>query len=431
MDVSHRELLSVRLRYEEAISRCSRVLLDIPSNAIQTVLRILLEASDVDRVYIFENSYDSDGFVCMSQTYEACDPSTPAQVDNPDLTGLRYSEGFSRWEKELSAGNNIAGAIETFPATEREILKPQGILTILILPIHNANGWFGFIGFDDTTTVRPWSYEDVRLLRTAAEIIGAYFARIENERRLTESVRKLSQSNATKDRLISIISHDLRSPLISLHSALRVAAQDEKSLPQAEFNAKLAELQRSLHGAIDHLDTVLKWSIFQRDRIVAHKQMVVLASAVERAATVHAESMKDKRISFDVSIDESVVVFADDVMVRLIFQNLIGNAVKFCRIGGRVSIRAEYEEDGVVTSVSDDGVGMDNETASKLFSDEHIVSSEGTIGERGTGIGLLLCRDLIHANDGSIWVSSASGKGSTFTFRLPAAAYSRVSDADR
>ncbi|MFC1744641.1 PAS domain S-box protein [Candidatus Riflebacteria bacterium] len=187
-DISARKIaekeLTKRLCYEEGLARCSRVLLKEGDGATIVGIEYLLEASGACRVYIFENFSDPEHGLCMRQTHEVCAHGVKTQIDNPELMHFPYKNGFERWQKFLSLGEPVGGLVEKFPEYEQSILSQQDILSILVLPIIVNKSWHGFIGFDDTKSKRPWSTEDVRLLQTAAELIGARIARKRTEETL-------------------------------------------------------------------------------------------------------------------------------------------------------------------------------------------------------------------------------------------------------
>lgn len=193
IDITERKkaeaLLANRLRYEEGIAACSRTLLEgrDDRDALDEALANLLRAADVGRVYIFENFEDAQDGLCIRQTHEVCAPGIHPEIDNPLLQHVPYKEGFSRWQEMLSRGEHINGKISTFPEVERGLLESQGIQSILALPIHISGKWFGFIGFDDVLRARDWGGEDIRLLQTAAEMIGGYIEHKKAEESLKES----------------------------------------------------------------------------------------------------------------------------------------------------------------------------------------------------------------------------------------------------
>ncbi len=181
------QALSSRLRYEEGLARCSKALVCDTRDALEQALSHLLECADVDRVYVFENYRDSQHRLCTRQIEEVCAYGVMPQIDNPVVQGVPYAAGFKRWETELSQGRAIQGRVADFPSSEREVLEPQDILSILVLPITVKANWYGFVGFDDTHWVKAWSREDIRLLQTAAEMIGTYIERKAARARMQKS----------------------------------------------------------------------------------------------------------------------------------------------------------------------------------------------------------------------------------------------------
>ncbi len=181
-------ILATRLRYEAGLASCSQTLLAAPvsADALTEALHHLLEASEVSRVYIFENFDDEHDGLCMRQTHEACSPDVKPEINNPILQHLPYKDGFNRWQQELAKGNAISGIVEDFPQAERDVLEPQNILSILVIPIFISSHWYGFIGFDDTRSKRTWNEDDIRLLRTAAEIIGSFLEILTSNRKLKQ-----------------------------------------------------------------------------------------------------------------------------------------------------------------------------------------------------------------------------------------------------
>ena len=188
-------VLQRQLRFEEGIAAASACLLTSsePAQNIPETLVHLRDAVDVARVYIFENFDDPVDGPCMRQTYEVCAPGVAPEIENPLLQHTPYADGFERWREVLSAGNAIWGHVADFPPGERDILAPQGIISILVLPLMIGDRWHGFIGFDETRAQRKWQDSEVSLLRTAADLIGAYESRILSERALREASLSLRE----------------------------------------------------------------------------------------------------------------------------------------------------------------------------------------------------------------------------------------------
>jgi len=171
------ERLAERLRYEEGLASCSRSLIAGGPRAIDDALEHLRTAAGASRVYLFENFDDPRDGLCMRQTHEACASGVEPQIDNPLLQRLRYASAYEPARRVLSQGQPFWGIVDELDEETRGVLAPQGILSILNIPVSVTGAWYGFIGFDDTVSPRAWSGEDVRLLQTAAEMVGAHIAR--------------------------------------------------------------------------------------------------------------------------------------------------------------------------------------------------------------------------------------------------------------
>lgn len=191
MDHAEPGTLAEQIAYERVLAACSRDLLSRRSgeDPIHSALGRLLTVAGTSRIYLFENHEDPVEGLCTSQTHEVVAPGVSPQIDNPRLQNVRWRDGFSRWVEEMSAGRPISGLVEALPDSEREVLDAQDIVSILALPINVDGQWYGFIGFDDTVSSRHWSEDEVRLLRMAADMIGAYVER----RRAEHQVRFQAQ----------------------------------------------------------------------------------------------------------------------------------------------------------------------------------------------------------------------------------------------
>ncbi len=202
--------LLMRLEYELAVSNASKALLRGRRDAVQATLRYLLQACRVGRIYIFENFDDAETGISMRQTHEVCAEGVIPQIDNPVLQHVPYKEGFGRWREELSNRRIISGTIDDFPPSEQEILGPQGIVSLLVLPIFIKDQWYGFIGFDDIKYPRHWPDADVTLLQTAAEMIGNYLEQKRFEKNLESTLRQMTTIIETIPGSLTVMDTDYR-----------------------------------------------------------------------------------------------------------------------------------------------------------------------------------------------------------------------------
>ncbi len=184
---STRIRLQERLQYEGALTNAFHALLADNPGAIDTALFHLLQASEADRVYIFENFTDALDGLCMRQTHEVCAAGVTPQVGNPALQHVPYADGFERWADRLSGGHWVAGHVRELPGSEQEVLALQSIQSILVIPIHAGDQWLGFIGFDVTREEREWRDHDILLLTAFSDMVGVYMERSRFSAQLGES----------------------------------------------------------------------------------------------------------------------------------------------------------------------------------------------------------------------------------------------------
>ena len=229
----------------------------------------------------------------------------------------------------------------------------------------------------------------------------------------------LEEANRSKNKLFSVISHDLRSPLNSLQG-LFMLLQDGH-LSADEVRDLLPELSQRLHQTYSLLDNLLIWAKSQMDGIRAHPAMLTLLPLAQEIGQLVAGQADHKNIRIDVDIPVSLQAYADLDMVMIVLRNLLTNAIKFTNERGTVRITGSLQDDFVHLKVEDTGVGISEEGQKRLFMDNNN-STAGTLGEKGTGLGLLLSKDFVEKNGGAIWVESQVNFGTTFTFTLPASA---------
>lgn len=230
---------------------------------------------------------------------------------------------------------------------------------------------------------------------------------------------RLNELNATKDKFFSIIAHDLRTPFTSIValSEMLVLFIKEKNYEGIEEYAGLIE--QSSNHAMDLLSNLLAWARSQTGRIEFKPEKLNLSGLLNETAQMFDQIAMPKNITIVRNYTENLEVFADKQMIGTVLRNLISNAIKFTRPGGEISLLAKPEPDHMMVTVSDTGVGISEERLKKLFRIEYNESTYGTANEKGTGLGLILCKEFMEKHDGRIWAESESGKGSAFCFSLP------------
>lgn len=227
----------------------------------------------------------------------------------------------------------------------------------------------------------------------------------------------LEERDHQKNKLFSIIAHDLRGPLASCMGLLDLMERASAPHDREKYIALARKSAFNLHELMEDL---LLWAGSQLDKIAFDPLIINVKEEIENLSRKARDVAERKGICLEVGVtDEDLSVFADREMLRAIVRNLLSNAIKFTRTGGHVQITAASNKEGMVLiSVTDDGVGIASEDQEKLFSRVSTHTTYGTAGEKGTGLGLDICKDFVDKHGGQIWVESEPGRGSKFTFTL-------------
>lgn len=236
---------------------------------------------------------------------------------------------------------------------------------------------------------------------------------------------ELQRVNHNKDKLFSILAHDLRTPFTALIGYSELLSQMKDSLTKDQIAEYSEIINTSATGLHRLLEDLLEWSRAQMNKVTFSPEVVNLRLLVAEAVTLSEHTASTKGIELiDTTTDTGVLV--DVHMIRTVLRNLISNAVKFTAQGGKVTLSIEDRDAGLSVIVQDTGVGMKEEQLAKLFQVAESNSTNGTAGETGTGLGLLLCKDFVERNGGKIEASSKQGEGSAFVFSVPRANLSPV-----
>ena len=252
--------------------------------------------------------------------------------------------------------------------------------------------------------------------------------RTRRNRALTERNDALAETNALKDKFFSIISHDLRNPVVTQRDSLKLLAANADKLDANTLTDYLHDTHKLADGLVDLLAYLLDWSKVQTGRMEYKPSSFNLVAALQPDIGVVKSMATHKNITFDTLTPPRASVTADENMLKTVIRNLLTNAVKFTEAGGKVVLKIESGElrmengdkidKGVVVSVSDDGVGMTQEQLQNLFRIDRQQTSIGTAGEQSSGLGLIVCRDMLEKHGSELKVKSEKGKGSKFWFEI-------------
>lgn len=240
--------------------------------------------------------------------------------------------------------------------------------------------------------------------------------RKKNEAEIKLKTEQLIEASLEKDRFLSMLAHDLRSPFNSILGYLNLLSEDIDKLTVDEIKRFVQRINTSANNTYSFLEDLLLWA--QPSKIPFNPIDISFQIIWKDVLKTIDGNASQKNITIKNIVNEDLTIFADSNMLKAIIRNLTSNAIKFTQEGGTITINSKKSNKGVEFSIADNGVGMAESIKNSLFNKSESSSSKGTLNESGTGFGLILCKEFIEKHNGEIWVDSELGKGSTFKFNL-------------
>lgn len=321
---------------------------------------------------------------------------TKAEVKELGWGNLMPIEDFNKKKELLS--NLLQGKIHTY-STEHRIIKKDGSIAWAVSS--------GSLSVD--------SNGNTKIVGTLTDITKRKTA----EEKLKEYSEELKKSNSAKDKFFSIISHDLRNPFNSLLGFSELLANNIEDLTEQEVKDSAKTLNRTANHLFNLLTNLLEWSRLQTGNFTMEKMDFTLSVIINYILDIYSTSISEKQLNIVKETDCGINLFADRNMIEAAVRNIISNAIKYSRNGGTIKVGCRTVDDRAEVYVEDKGVGIAKEDQVRLFKIEKQFSTEGTNYERGTGFGLLLTKELVEKNKGTITFTSEKDKGSTFIISLP------------
>ncbi len=342
----------------------------------------------------------------------------PAYFTDKEGAFIGYNQSFMElgpWKEEDLDGKK---SFEIFPGrfkeieekSNEELIADGGILTYEIALSFNEKdlNYFSvskslFNEFDGSAAGIICVLNDITAKRAAEEA-------------LKKSEKKLRLANASKDKFFSVISHDLKNPVTAIRGYAEILHNDYDDFDESERKKFISEIKSASDLTFELLEQLLNWARSQTGNLEINKKDIDLHSVLSKILELIDYSAKQKKITIENLIHEGTFVKGDENIISTILRNLVSNAVKFTPEDGKVTIYNKQYDDFMLLTVEDTGIGISEEDMKKLF---RIDINAGTIGagkEKGTGLGLILCKEFIEKHGGRIGAESAPGKGSKFYF---------------
>ncbi len=335
-------------------------------------------------------------------------------------------ENFEKEWKEVASENSVSYS-NLQPGKYTFLLKSvslNGTEQVLRLPITIHTPYW-----------KTWWFIVIAILVSAflmMTIITSYTSRSQRDRERLEELLRVRTSeiqksreelqilNEKKDLIFSILSHDLRSPLTTLKGFLGYVIDHADELTTEELKRHAVNIRNSVSNSLDLIDNTLFWSLSQMGTIQYTPTHFALHTLLEKLKGLYQLTADKKRIPFSISCPEDILVNGDENMIYVTLRNLVSNALKFTNDGNPVSITCISRDGNVEINVVDRGVGMSKEYVNRILSVDQPMLKKGTSNERGTGLGLLLCKNFIEQNKGELRIASIENIGTTFTVIFPA-----------
>ncbi|HKI77040.1 MAG TPA: ATP-binding protein [Ignavibacteriaceae bacterium] len=398
-------------------------------NSLYSIAEITNTTDDINDFYksmhniIKEMMYADNFYIALidETTGNLTFPYFIDEVDSPPEP-KRPGKGLS--EYVLKNGESLLAP----PKVVKKLISSKEIDDIgapsidwLGVPLKTLDKTIGVLVIQSYTEKIRYTEKDKELLAFVSQHVATAIERKKSNDSIKKYSKELEILNKNKDRFLSIISHDLRSPFHPLLGLAKILATESDTLTKEEIKNYTNEIFELLKGQYTLLEDLLEWARLQSNSIRFQQKKINLYETIFEVTNILSENAIKKKISFNNLVNKDIFVFADRNFLRSIIQNLVSNAIKFSFENMEIMLEAKVNKniDFVTITVADNGIGMTDQARDNIFSKKAEHSKPGTQDEKGSGLGLILCKEMVAKHGGNIWVESKLNKGSKFIFTLP------------
>ena len=381
-------------------------------------IAMLGRSIDVERVVVWKN-FEKDGELYCTQIHEWCEGSEK-QHGKPHTINIKYSEIVPTWESTLCRGKCVNSIVKNLLPAEREQMMRQGIVSVLAVPLFVKDMFWGFVGFDDCVNERVFSKMEESTLGSGAMLIAAALFRNEITNDLIVAKDDALSSSRAKSSFLANMSHEIRTPMNAIIGMTTIAKN--ATSPQ-KINECLSEISIASTHLLGVINDILDVSKIEAEKFELALDEFDFTETIKKICTITADSIKRKNQIFELECDPAIPkrLIGDDLRFSQVITNFLSNAIKFTPEYGKIRLEAQLAADNgdeveLMVAITDTGIGITPEQQQNLFTAFEQADRSTSRKYGGTGLGLVISKNIITQMGGKVRVISEFGKGSRFEF---------------
>ncbi|MCL2078389.1 MAG: transporter substrate-binding domain-containing protein [Oscillospiraceae bacterium] len=408
----------------EAVNTAATYLLntDIESfgQALYQSMGTLALAVRADRMYVWKN-HTADGKLYCTQVLEWSEGAEPQQ-GGEYATDISYDDLAKGIDIILSQGNYFNAIVSTLPDEQKVNLVPQGVLSILLVPIMMKGEFWGFVGFDDCSNERLFSESEQAVLHSASLLYAHAYQRNETLTQLEHALQKANKASRVKTDFLAKMSHEIRTPMNAIIGMTELALRNDDTGRMVEH---ILPVKQAASNLLSIVNEILDFSKIESGKMTLAPKDYSVAQLIDEVVSIIRMRMTSALVRFTVLADSSIpsALYGDESRVRQAVLNVLINAVKYTREGFvTFGVHSEIVNDetvNIIMEVKDTGIGIKEEDIDELFTDFTQFDLEKNEGVEGVGLGLAITKSIVEAMGGEISVESVYGRGTTIRLSIP------------